>query len=58
VKVGGGVFFPPKYTRYVGWQEDLAKIGCSADRKIMEIINIKKKKKKVSAAAIQIFQKI
>jgi hypothetical protein len=46
VKVGGGVFFPPKYTRYVGWQEDLAKIGCSADRKIMEIINIKKKEKR------------
>jgi hypothetical protein len=29
----------------VGWQEDLAKIGCRADRKIIEIINIKRKKK-------------
>jgi hypothetical protein len=31
----------------VGWQEDLAKIGCRVDRKIIEIINIKKKEKKV-----------
>jgi hypothetical protein len=30
----------------VGWQEDLAKIGCSVDKKIMEIINIKKKEKR------------
>jgi hypothetical protein len=40
----------------VGWQEDLAKIGCRADRKIIEIINIKKKEKKVYATPIQIFQ--
>jgi len=44
--------------RYVGWQEDLAKIGCGPDRKIMEIINIKKKEKRFLQPRSKFFPKL